>query len=342
MLDYKIEGSNIYYNAYSSNLTNDNKIAEYSSTSVIPIVNNPSNYYLKIENFEISNLLLPMMIIKNDSLSITIDNGISYNRQYLIPINESNNPENYGFIYNVSTFQEMINKALLAAHTALGVVGNPPFIEYDWGKGLFLFAIDLLYPTNNVTIWFNTGLEQKLNSFRLFNNGYSEETTSGKVYRLVVDPSPLNVVTQYPFPGISPAVPLTYDMVILYQPYPSLFLLFEVNKLLITTDVLPTAKEYLSTPLGSTNIARLGVLFTVPVNPSYSLLSQKIDYRETGNVKLIDLLTTYPITSIGYKIYFQKLTGEIYPVYIEPGKGFGIVFGFIHKSIYDNEYTYIQ
>lgn len=343
MSNYKTDPANIYYNANFVNTTSQAITAEYNSYRNTVIVSSPREYYMKIENFVISDLLLPIMTLLPNSLSVTIDatsTGGSVAREYLPIINNSSASSASGRIYNIEIFVEMVNIGLRAAHIASGALGNTPVLYYD-GNGIFSFIIDYVYFTNGTELWFNTLLGQKLSSFVLYFNSYNNNDilSDGRVFRLTYYPSATNRFSQFPPASQNPSAPYLYPLIKVDQPYVSTFLLSDVQRLVVTTSQMPTLREYI-TGLPNQNInVTLGILFSVPVNGSFNVKSERIEYRPAQQ-RFIDLVSQEPLNIIDYKISYQTTDGRLNDIRIEPGQSFGITFAFVHKSIADNAYTF--
>jgi len=343
MSTYRTDPANIYYNASVFNNTGNIVVAEYTSYRNTVLINNPAEYYMRIERFDSSNILIPLMIINDQSLSITIDatsTGGSVFRQYVPIISNSSLPQLYGHIFDIDVFIEMINSALASAHVGSGAIGNRP-IFYSNRNGELSFLIDEQYYNNGTEIWFNNNLGLKISSFVLYGGFLQNDPPlqNGKVYRLTYYPSPSNYLSRFPASSTDAANPLLYNLYKVDQQFSSIFLLSDVNRIVVTTSQMPTLREFITGRNDSSVNVTLGVLFTVPVNDSFQSLSQKIDYRPP-QAKLIDIISQEPLNTIDYKVYYQTTNGNLYPVYIEPGKSFEITFGFIHRSINDNAYTF--
>lgn len=344
MTSYLNDPANIYFNANFINTTNTNINAEYNSYRNAVIVNSPSEYYLSIENFEISDFLLPIMTVpvtnpSAGSLSLTIDNsagGGGVSQQYLQFINNSAFPPS-GRVYNIEIFVQMMNVALAAAHTASGALGNAPVFYYNDPGGYFSFLIDQVYVTNGVEIYFNNALATKFSSFLLFFNSYT--ATFGREFRLTFYPSPSNQLTQFPPPATSSSNPITYPIYKIDQPYNSLYQLSDVIRLVVTTTQMPTLREYITGLPGNNINVTLGILFSVPINHTATFKSEKISYRPANN-RFIDLISQEPLNIIDYQIYYQTTDGRLHPVRLAPGQSFGITFRFLHRSLVDNAYTF--
>lgn len=343
MSTYKTDPANIYYNASVFNNTNSVIPAEYTSYRNTVIVSNPTDYYMRIERFDSSNILIPLMILNDESLSITIDatsTGGTIFRQFVPIIVDSTLPQLYGHIFDIDVFVEMINSALALAHVGSGAIGNRP-VFYNNRNAEFSFLIDEQYYNNGTEIWFNNNLGLKIASFALYGGFLDNDPPlqNGKVYRLVYYPTPSNYLSRFPPSSSDAANPLLYNLYKVDQQFSSVFLLSDVNRIVVTTSQMPTLREYITGRNDSSVNVTLGVLFTVPVNDSFQSLSQKIDYRPP-QAKLIDIVSQEPLNIIDYKVYYQTTNGNLYQVYIEPGKSFEITFGFIHRSINDNAYTF--
>lgn len=342
MSNYKTDPANIYYTANFINSTNSIVPAEITQYKTSPIINSPGEYYLKINEFYISDLIIPLMIIDNQTFSVTIDaisSGGDIERVYVQTLNSTSNPAFQGFIFNLNTFVTMVNQALFAAHNISFAPGNPPKLYYD-NNGIFSMIMDQQYILQNVEIWFNTFLGQKLSSFNFFYDKFENndlpisDPNSGKVFRFVRN-SVLDQTNFYPT-GFGPyAYPLyKYD-----QPYPSLFLLSDIRRLLITSNQMPTLRQiYSSTQGQNANVTR-GVLFTVPVDDSFKTNSASIFFTPAVQ-KLTDMVSQEPLSIIDLKVNYELKNGELLPVLLSPGSSFTVELAFIHKSIYDNAYTF--
>lgn len=343
MSNYRTDPANIYYNANVYNTSSDVIQAEYTSYRNTVIINSPGEYYMRIDRFNCSDILIPLMIINDTSLSVTIDataSGGSSFRQYVPIINNSTIPSLYGHIFDIDVFVDMVNQTLALAHTGSGALGNPPVLYYQEGA-ILSFLVDAQYVTNNTEIWFNNNLGLKLASFSLYGGFLQNDglTGNGKVYKLYFIPRPGNLLAQFPPVSAGSVNPLLYNLYKIDQQYNSAFLLTDIDRIVVTTSQMPTLREYITGRVNSNVNVTLGILFVVPVNDSFESFSQKIDYKPP-NDKLIDMVSQEPLNIIDYKIYYQSSDGTLYPVFIEPGKSFGISFAFIHKSISDNAYTF--
>jgi hypothetical protein len=119
------------------------------------------------------------------------------------------------------------------------------------------------------------------------------------------------------------------------------FLLTSIKRIVITTSQMPTNREYYSISQEQSTNRTLGILFSVPVNDTVEFNSESIDFVPPSE-KLIDMISQEPLNIIDFKISFVSEDGRLFPVYIEPGKAFGVSFAFIHKSIKDNAFTFNQ
>ena len=274
MTSYEKEPNVIVFNALRINDTGDNAIAEYTSYRNTVIIDNPTNYYLKINGFYTSDLLLPIMIITPTTLSVTIDatsTGGTSSRIYLPIINNSSLPTSFGFIYDIGVFVQMLDQALQTAHTSSGALGNYPRFLYN-GEGRFQFIIDQQYLANGTEIWFNNKLGQKLSSYILYYGSFANDgpLQNGKVYRLTYYPNANNTLASYPN--------LPYPVYNIEQPYDSVFLLTEVKRLVITSSQMPILREYYPSLANDTVNRTLGILFSIPVSDSFTTFSEKIEY----------------------------------------------------------------
>ena len=332
MSTYKTDPANVYFTANFINTNPINSVdAALTSYRTTPILNSPGEYYMRIDDFYISGVIIPFMILSPTSLSISIDalpvGGLIRKAYIPLPIN-SNNPDFDGYIYYVQTFVNSVNRTLQYLHgqvlAGLSIASEVPKFLYANGK--FSFKIPGAYVNNNITIWFNTALGSKLSSFALFYDTYASDLGSGQVYKL-----------KYLFDDPD-FVPTSTNSGYITQPYDSLFLLSDLRRLVVTTTQMPTLRQYYMKSQEQTATETRGVLFTVPIN-DFAKLSEGVSYKP-GSSKLIDLISQEPLSTIDVQVYYELVDGRIFPVPLIPGKSFSIEFAFIHKSIYDNAYTF--
>lgn len=333
MSTYKTDPANVYFTANFIN-TDPNNSANASLTSyrTTPILNSPGDYYMRIDDFYISGVIIPFMILSPTSLSMTVDatsvGGFAV-RDYINPPVNSNNPAFDGYIYYVQTFTNAVNNTLEALHGAAlaGVSIASAIPKFLYADGKFSFKIPGAYPLNNIRIWFNTALGAKLSSFSLFYDTYANNQTDGEVYRL-----------NYFFDDPDFA-PTPTNSGYITQPYNSLFLLSDLRRLVVTTTQMPTLRQYYMKSQDQTATETRGILFTIPIDDLAKISSEGISYKPDQN-KLIDLVSQEPLSTIDVQVYYELDDGRLFPVPLIPGKSFSIEFAFIHKSIYDNAYTF--
>lgn len=344
MSNYKSDPANVYYTANFINKTDNNVAAELTTYKTVPIINSPGEYYLKINEFYISNVIIPLLFMDDETFSVTIDatsTGGTSERVYLQFINSSSNPALDGYVFYLQTFMTMVNLALFNAHALSSAIGNPPRLIYN-ENGYFSMLMDETYVINGTEIWFNTFLAQKFASFNYFFNRFqnNEPLGDGKVYRFVR--AAIDIDNYFP----SGYGNFTYPLYKYDQPYPSLFYLSDIRRLLVTSNQMPNLRQIYSTSIVSSTIqsnpsilSTRGVLFTVPVDDSFKSNSASIFYTPPVD-KLIDMVSQEPMSIIDIKIFYELKNGDLLPVQLAPGSAFTIEFAFVHKSINDNAYTF--
>jgi hypothetical protein len=204
--------------------------AEINANNNIPILQNPDDYYACIIRFQIPlknvpliNFLIqtPVVDINKSIYSFCITQGnptlpptttsgqqfVYFEPQNILPsiqIPPVGTPtqtfSNYYFLYDYAWFVKLLNKALLACSTALGLA-HAPFFQYDANTQL----ISLYAPTaqfsdslaNPYYIWFNNPLLTFLNPLESvsYNQGPVSSVNGADNLIVIHDYTTLNEIT---------------------------------------------------------------------------------------------------------------------------------------------------
>lgn len=108
----------VYFNVIMNNTSAINlMIAQYSQTSTIPILDNPSEYYCSIIRFDVPVEQIPIFIFADNTYSVTISNaGVDY-QTFLayVPNYSPNIPPNDRSVYSYQQFIDSINNAITSS-----------------------------------------------------------------------------------------------------------------------------------------------------------------------------------------------------------------------------------
>lgn len=330
MSKVKQRPDNIYFNANTENVTENFIRAEYFVDKNYDILDTPSNYYLSVEQFYASALDIPIFNYFEPFLSVTIDatstGGV--NGQAFLPyIPSAVNPNFFG-VTSIEQFVQMFNTALIAAHAASGAPGNAPVIITNEISRTFIFIIDADYLTNGTRLFFNYQLFLKIKTFQTLFFGFNQPL--GKDVELSIYATINNFRPTF--------FSAAYPVYLFQQQTPSFYLLTNVDRIIVTTRIIPINREQITIRDNEGIDITLGILFTIPINDTNNFRDSKIEY-EPPYLKLIDLKQADPLRSIDYQVFYQERTGAIFPVELQPGEGIGVLFGFHRKELYNNKYT---
>jgi hypothetical protein len=223
--------------------------------------------------------------------------------------------------------------ALKAAYASLPVsipplpATQPPEIQYDNETGLISFVLGFgaMGYAPNYEIFVNENLYNVISSFWFII--VKNPPTSNSYAKFIANPLDLSLVK---VGGIPPLI--NYNCIIYPQQYPSLYLLDDVVRFLISTSLIPIHKESVTSVNPSKDDNR-PLLVSIETDSEQRFNDNAFVY-EIGDRKLIDIKSDIPIRTIQYKIEIEMNDGTILPYYVRRGNSFGITFGFRNKKLY--------
>lgn len=359
---------NIYQNIRISggNDYDSNYAATYNVNKTIPIVNKGSDYYLSVVSMSIPTDEIPILTAtplanQPDPNTLQTGLGIEYNgityftRLTFIPqglgvggiVNPpvQNQPEPvvnpYYFIYSITPYLTMINNALAAMYTASGLdVVYPgvkaPFVYLNETTNRLVFVVgeDLvaLYTAGTFNILFNEELVTYLNAFSTYYN----ETRPDAPYELVMTDSG-NTCNEN---GGSMRENLLDTYRFYSQEFYGLSNWVSLNRIIVTSNTIPINGEFLS---GRVSQGASDQSVTMPIlmefQPDILIVSQArtgITYSPSAQYRLVDITSENPITNLNIVVYWEDMSGRLFPLYVSPYKCINIKIGFFKKSLYKN------
>jgi hypothetical protein len=333
----------VYYNAnlYNNPVNQEAKLAIFDQNiSSGSIVDLPENYYMSIVRFSISHMVIPLYFFVDNYYSITLQSRAvpaTINQQFLV-YQSAGSYSQYGFnqpVFYYQQFVNMINKAFKDAITALGLVVDSIFIQYDTTLEKFVIYIDpnVWFPvaTNPSVyrLYMNANLFQQLQLFNSTFNGYKQPNGTDYEIQFIIQPAFANLVTIH-----------GNDYLSYTQEKNALYLLNEIQSIVFTTASLNISKEYIGRNDGTGRAGSLPILADFVPDLSAGRDLSQYQYVPNGPLRLINLTNTIPITSVDYQIGIKTRSGKIFPLYLEPGEVSEVKFGFFKKSLYDNDFQY--
>jgi len=330
---------NVYYNLVMTNNTTQKKIAQYTDTRSIPIINHCEMYNLVVTKFTIPTSQLP--IIQNfptgasatsqqTGFSVTITNPATAqtSQQFLVytPIDLIGSK----YIYSYNTLVQMVNNAFDLAATAVGLTGATlrPFMVFDSASQLFSIYMPTSYATGSVKVWFNTNLSFLFPSFpySFYNTVPFSFANTGQYSQIPV--ANLSNPNQTPITG--------YNQII--QEFASTISVYTPRSLRFVSGSVPTRLESIplagSTvdPSGTNNNSQIILAdFDLPLANSIAEIKPFVQYNAI-KYRYIDLQTQGSLYQFDLSIFWVDAVGNLYPLYFDPGQSITVKFVFELKS----------
>jgi hypothetical protein len=326
---------NNYLNITVRNDTNNIVLAKYDETRSKVLIDNPSDYYLSVNRFDLPVGAIPIFNFKHQNndralpgiysvTMVNLTNSPPEHQEYFI-----NNMNGTG-VFIIQTFIDMANTAI---NTACGIVGilDIPVIFFEPTTQLISieFSNSANWLGNHLTanwqLWFN---------FQAFNKfaqiyveapfGYNGPT--GKSFKVVVkDNYNGNFNGTY------------YDM---SQEFPWVSQWTDVSMIVFTTSKLPVNKENLAAKQSNGNPIEISVITDFIPFKTNSLSEERTTLTYNANpARLIDLIGNLPIRSFDIQAFYVDNDGIFYPIYLQPSYSMSIKLAFYKKSLYSNAWN---
>lgn len=354
-----------YYNVVINNPGTSDIPANYSEQRDIPLIKNPSDYYMSIIRFSVPGFSIPLLITPltnfptqpsltpyaltlqyNDST--VSQNIVFYSRTFGVgPI--SQNP-NYAFIYTYQHLIDLINNAFQLAMTALNTAASTsftaPYLIYNAQTQLISLITDntgfvtpsTAYntstptpPADTVNIFLNKDL---YNFFQGINVIFLGVFPNYPYWVLVENTNNNYYPTPYPIG--------TQTQLIQTQQFNTLNNWNSFNSLAFISKSLPVLKEY--TPnvgFQNSNNTTQASSNTLPIITDFVPLlqfagDQRTDFIYNANslYRIVQLQSKDPLYSIDLQIVWIDQYNNQYPIILESGQSVNIKFMFIKKSVY--------
>ena len=356
----RCSADNIYLNVSIPNsslnqgntVTPLNKVAQYDQSLTIPVLQNPTDYYMSVLRFtvpldQIPLFSFPLDIYQNNPnvsfLEIGIQlAGVQYPERiiYVSPndlsaptpggsspffnFNDVTNP--YYFIYCIQCFIDMVNVALGLAFVAAGSPGGgaAPFYIYTPTTQLISLIATTAFLGSGALIFMNAPLKTYFSSF---NFTTTNSINSGPFLYF-------HNLTTTPYGQTSP---FKFD-----EEYNSLDLWFDLRKVVLVSNSIPVIQE--ASPTHSNAAMGLnGTANYLPIISDYSVVFNNINdaasiltYYPSGQYRLADMKSNSPLTRIDLRFYWLSKNGYLYALYIGPNQTAEVKIGFFKKELYLN------
>jgi hypothetical protein len=294
----------IYYNI-EIEATENNKIAQFSQTRSLPLINMPSRYQVALDRLYIPTQNIPLFIWENGKYTVSLSvDGITFYVSTLVWVPNNLGSDLYGqSVYSYQYMLDRLNDSLLIAFNDLvSDIGNPigiltpPRMTFDAKSKLFTLQCEEKYNINfpgTIKVYFNNNL------YNLFE-GIQVISTS-------ID---INAIAKYQIQIKSNFNNLTDGILYITQEFPSLSNWRQIKQLRFTTN-LPTTAERLS---GSADAIE-NIIFDYNIKDDDEV-QNAILYSPEAERRYYSLGSDYPIQQINFNCYWVDRRGKKYEIYI--------------------------
>lgn len=361
-----------YYNVVINNSTENSIFANYSEQRDIPLLKNPSDYYMSIIRFSVPGFSIPIAIIPwtnaptlpattpfNILLSYngtTITQNVPYFSRTINPNFQVLPNSPYFYVYTYQHLIDLINNAFVLALAALNTaLGTPiagavaPYLTYDASTQLITFNLQKEFyetpsanyntasptlPANIINIFLNRDIFKYFQGMTFMYN----LTLEGEPYPywfLAEDTHDNTFIN--PVGSTLPANVYLAER----QQFNTLNNWNSFNSLAFISKSLPILKEFTPNLNVSTNATTQASSNTLPLITDYVPLlinagDQRADfvYNASSLYRLIELQTGEPLRSIDLTVVWIDQYNNQYPILLEPGQSINIKFMFIRKDLY--------
>lgn len=361
-----MNSDNIYYNirinSSADNQKNYSSVCAYDATRNNPIIENPSDYYVAVIDFEVPASLIPITIARvqpnQDPLSVNYNpnrmlatfaityGGITYVENVIyIPTTTESPPIQdklyqvityYYFVYTYNWILQAFNNAIQLIMTKNSIPGPAPyFVLSNTTKQL----IQLIVPNQFIS----QGCILRMNNYTAnYLSGFDYFFTVGNNIDPLINLNPLeftffttnNICDQYG--KFDP----NGNYWLFQQQYYCLTEWDVLKKIIIYTSSIPIElQETTSNNLLSPDLSNLSPIL-LSFTPQYKTSSPSrtnIFFTAEEQYRLCDLKSTIPLKKINIQVAWQNSLGEVYPIYLQPYQSCTIQLGFFKKTLYNNK-----
>lgn len=318
----------IYYNLKLYNGDQTKVIpAEYMEVRTQPLIDKGNDYKFAVEKFVIPATNIPIMFLKPNQYSVSLEYKNTVFLTYVNWIPTSSIPSNQYAIWTYSELINCVNDALSTARANLesafpGATLADPFMMFNSESALFSISGDTksYYPANPIgtKIYFNTKLFEKFLSFEAFQ--YPLNTPGGTIYNIYIKDKKNNTVN---YGGID-----YYEM---RQDFVSLQNLNEFVNVIFKTYLIPVGYEQQAggeagNPEFVSVLTDFSPLLSDPNVGNRSYIQYVPSYR-----RYYDITSDQPIRKLDVYIYVEYIDGTEYKMYMFPNTYLTIKFIFEKK-----------
>ena len=360
----RTDPTHVYYNVRIQNAdpAGRDKACSFRETRTVPIVTNPSEYYLSCVRFQIPTSRIPLLVVPvqpypntdptRTIYAVTLSHGGQDSTVWVrwtpnetlagIPIQPKlplsaaspfqDASDGYYYCRSYVQMMEMVNLALQQAWDLLvsrppGALG-PPYLTYDAATKLFSFHCDASFDVNaadHISLYFNNDLYAL---FGAFNHILDTSFVGEKNRQILLSPP----AAQSPSPVFE-----------FRQEYSTLVSWVGFRSVVITSGTIPVESEGIpaaSPYFSNTNLQATGTPtflniisdYDALTNEGYEEFQASIQYTPKGEYRLTDLVGTQPLTSFDISVFWLDAFGGLHPLFIAPNECATFKFMFRKRS----------
>lgn len=370
MLSRTHESTHVYYNVRVQNgdPNGQNIQCSYRETRTVPIIDNPSEYYLTCVRFSLPTSTIPLLIVpvqpypNTDATKTIYSVSLSYGGQtaqqfvswlpneqvFSAPIAPkyslsatsqfTNSSDTYYYCRSYVHMMNLVNNALAAAFTTLqGLASLPagavaPYLTYDAATSLFsINAPKAAYDVSNpqfISIYFNNDLYTLFGAFNSIINNNNNLNENDR--QILIRDQGNNTDAS--------------GIIHFSQEFPTLSCWSGLKSIIITTGTIPIVSEGIPASqsyYSSMNVNANGQPTFLNIVSDYDALFDDVwqasfvnsmQYTSTSEYRLIDMIGTQPLTSFDIQCWWMDAFGNLHELLIAPNESATLKFMFRRKT----------
>lgn len=263
----------------------------------------------------------------------------------------------YYYIYNYKRILNIINATLYNIYVASNLAAifpgyKAPYFELDPTTNLISLIVPKFFTVITAPLVYLPKLYMNTALFKLLDNFLYVDYTPGASNGADIFFEFSNATGYPPFstyynpPGVTapltttppelPATPLYFKYT---QDFPNISYWTSLRKIIITTN-MPIKNEHLpsydSKDPGSNNSYPILTDFLPNVADTAGSTRSLASYVPTSQYRLLDLTSNNALRNIDLKLFWQDLSGQLYPIQISNDQQASVKIGFFRKSLYNN------
>jgi hypothetical protein len=370
MLSRTHDATHVYYNVRIQNGSPDGKNIQcsYRETRNVPIIDDPSQYYLTCVRFSLPTSTVPLLVVPvqpypntdptKTIYSVTLSYGGKTAQQYVswtpnekvystpvapvVALSSSapftNANDSYYYCRSYVHMMNLVNTALQAAYAALAnqialpVGASAPYLTYDAATKLFsINAPKAAYDVTNanyIALYFNNDLYTLFGALNSVVVNNNNENEDDRQILLRDQKNNTDAAGMIKFAQ-------EFSTLACWSGFKSLVI--TTGTIPIVSEGIPTAQDYYS----NTNVNANGQPTFLNIVSDYDALFDDIggadfvnafQYTAQSEYRLIDMIGTQPLTTFDIQCWWQDGFGGLHPLLIAPNESGTLKFLFRKKA----------